>query len=417
MKIGLPKIHAYIKILLLGICILSAGFNDAIGQASTDKQLALQFYQDQEYEKAAAIYERLYSKSHLNYYYSYYYNCLIQLDQYDKAEKLCKKQIKKNPEKLNYLADLGFVHKKAGNLDKSVQQNNKAIKILGSERQQINSLANAFIGRGEEEMALATYQKGRKTIKSNYAFHFELAYVFHRMGRTDLMIEEYLDYLNYTPTQKNQIQNLLQSKLFDEINTAAIIQLKDNLLKRIQKYPDRLVFPEMLIWFYIQQKDFKNALMQAKAVDKRKNENGDRIIKLGKLCLESENFETAITCFQYVIDNKPKSIYYLESRMALLDAYNKKIIGSDYGHQDLIELESNYETSLTELGKSSSTLSLIRGLAHLKAFYLNNTKGAAELLTEAIKLAGIKPKDKAYCKLELADILLLKGLVWDASLY
>ena len=419
MKIELLKFQFCIKLLFVfaSICIISANINKAIGQTNSGKQLAQQFYQDQEYEKAAAIYERLFSKSHLDYYYGYYYNCLIQLEEYDKAEKLCKKQIKKNPKKLSYLVDLGYVYKKAGKLEKGVQQNNKAIKILGSERQQISNLANAFIGRGEEEMALAAYQKGRKIIKSNYGFHYELAHVYYRMSKTDLMIEEYLDYLISTPTQKNQIQNILQSKLFDEINNVALTQLKDNLLKRIQKYPDQIVFPEMLIWFYIQKKDFENALMQAKAVDRRKNEDGNRIIKLGMLCLESEAFNMAISCFQYVIDKKPKSLYYLEARMALLNAFNKKIIGSEYSSQDLKDLELNYEASLSELGKSGNTLSLIRSLAHLKAFYLNNTKGAVELLTEAIKLAGIKPKDKAYCKLELADILLLKGLVWDASLY
>ena len=297
MKIESPKIRICIKLLFVFviICFISANINSAIGQTNSDKQLALQFYQDQEYEKAAAIYERLFSKSHLDYYYGYYYNCLIQLEEYDKAEKLCKKQIKKNPKKLNYLVDLGFVYKKADKLDKGIQQNTKAIKILGSERLQISNLANAFIGRGEEEMALAAYQKGRKIIKNNYGFHYELAHVYYRMGNTDLMIEEYLDYLISTPAQKNQIQNMLQSKLFDEINNTALAQLKDKLLKRIQQYPDRLVFPEMLIWFYIQKKDFENALLQAKAVDRRKNEDGNRIIKLGMLCIESEAFNTAIS--------------------------------------------------------------------------------------------------------------------------
>lgn len=412
-----PEIQTCIKVLFVNISILSATIFSVIGQTNSDKHLALQYYQNQEYEKAAALYERLFSKSHLDYYYTYYFNCLIQLEEYDKVEKLCKKQVKKNPEKLNYLVDLGFVYKVAGYLNKSTQQNNKAIKILGQDRQQINNLANAFIGKGEEEMAVEAYQKGRKTTRGKHLFHFELAHVYYRMGKTDLMIDEYLYCLVSSSSQKNQIQNLLQSKLFDEINKAALVQLKDNLLKKIQKYPDKIVFPEMLIWFHIQQRDFENALVQARAIDKRKNEDGQRIMKLGKLCIESKAFSTGITCFQYVVDKGPDSRSYIEARMALLDAFNNKIISSIYTFQDLEDLESNYELSLEELGKSGSTLSLIRGLARLKAFYLNDTKGAIDLLTEAIKLFGLKPKDKAYCKLELADILLLQGLVWDASLY
>jgi len=413
----IAKSNISIKFIIAILCFSFTNIFTVNGQANSDKQLALQYYQNQEYEKAATLYEQLFSKSNLDYYYLYYFNCLIQLEDYNKAEKLCKKQVKKNPEKLKYIVDLGYLYKISDNLDKSIQHYNKAIKILGPDRHQTNILANSFIGRGEEEMAIKVYQKGKKTTKDNYKFHFELAHIYKRMGKTNLMVDEYLDHLGSYPTQKNQIQNLLQLNLYNEINKTELLQLKENLFKRIQKYPELLVFSEMLIWFYIQEKDFGEALIQAQAIDKRKNENGHRIMKLGKLCLESKVFDIAITCFQYVVDKKSDSNFYVEARMALLDAYNKKITSSDYTKQDLIELETNYTSSLEDLGKSGMTLSLIRGLAHLKAFYLSNATGAVDLLKEAIKLTDLKPKDKAYCKLELADILLLTGMVWDASLY
>ena len=52
--------------------------------------------------------------------------------------------------------------------------------------------------------------------------------------------------------------------------------LKDKLFRKIQKNPNQDVFSELLIWLYIQDKNFNGAYVQAKALDKRKGELGKR---------------------------------------------------------------------------------------------------------------------------------------------
>ncbi len=59
---------------------------------------------------------------------------------------------------------------------------------------------------------------------------------------------------------------------------------------------------------------------------------------------------------------------------------------------------------------------MMRELAHLKAFYLGKLEEAEQLLARAIEMPGVYDRILATCKLERADILLLKGEVWDASL-
>ena len=57
MKIELLKFPFCIKLLFVfaSICTISANINKAIGQTNSGKQLAQQYYQDQEYEKAAEL--------------------------------------------------------------------------------------------------------------------------------------------------------------------------------------------------------------------------------------------------------------------------------------------------------------------------------------------------------------------------
>ena len=61
-------------------------------------------------------------------------------------------------------------------------------------------------------------------------------------------------------------------------------------------------------------------------------------------------------------------------------------------------------------------MKLIQTLAHIQAFYLDKHREAEDLLNEVIKMQQISPDYKAQCKLELADIMLLSGDVWEATL-
>ena len=53
-------------------------------------------------------------------------------------------------------------------------------------------------------------------------------------------------------------------------------------------------------------KDFESALIQAKAMDKRLDENGDRVLNLGRLSASNQEYSLAEKCFQYVVEKGEK---------------------------------------------------------------------------------------------------------------
>jgi TolA-binding protein len=109
--------------------------------------------------------------------------------------------------------------------------------------------------------------------------------------------------------------------------------------------------------------------------------------------------------------------FYTDARKELLNASYQKIISKgNYSSTDLLELEKNYIATIDELGKSANTVPLLKSFAHLQAFYLKKPQEAIELLEEAIALPNVEPHLKADCKLELGDILLATGDIWEASL-
>ncbi|HMT29793.1 MAG TPA: tetratricopeptide repeat protein, partial [Bacteroidia bacterium] len=232
------------------------------------------------------------------------------------------------------------------------------------------------------------------------------------------MIEEYLGILEFNESYLPNVQAILQNKMAFDLEGGLADIIRTSLLRKVQKGNQNPIYNELLFWLVLQEKDFETAFIQAKALDKRNDENGSRLISLGKLCVSNQQFTIAEECFNYVISKGKQNTNYVTARMELIASQDQKITSSgSYTSADLQKLENDYESTLTELGKNQITAPLISNYAHLKAFYLNKIDDAVSLLEETIAMPRISPLFVAECKLELGDILILKNEVWDASLY
>jgi len=403
--------------ILFTIFIVAVCATNGFTQKNTDNKLADQYYSNKEYDKAIIYYQKLFDKTQSPAYYVRLLNCFIELKEYKNAEKLIKRQVKRHSFQLEFYTDLGNLYKTSNQNSKSRQAYDKGLKLLTPSNQQIIALANGYLKYKETEYAILTYQRGRKLLKGTYPFNFELAQAYSFQGNTEAMLNEYLNLLSYQESYIQSVQNALQTTLINDDSGNKQKLLKTLLIKKIQKNSDKKVFSEMLIWLYIQEKNFSGAFIQAKALDKRQKEFGKRIVALANLSLENKDYEIAIKCYEYVIEKGSDNYYYMSSKMQLVYVYNEKIIDSkDYTEDDLLGLEKTYKSTILELGKSPSTATLLQGLAHLQAFYLHNTVDAMTLLNEIITIPRLKPHDKAKCKIELADVLLFTGEIWEASL-
>ena len=387
---------------------------NALAQTTVDEQLAAQYYQNKEFDKALEYYEKLFKK-HPNFY-PQYLNCLLQLEDYKYAEKMVKKEVKKFPEKPVFLVDLGQVYSKSGDESKASSSWKQAVKALKTD-EQVFEVAKAFVEIRQYDYAIDTYMRGRKISFNNYLFSFELAKVYEAKGDKLSMINEYLGALEEEPAYIEAVQNELQTSFGLDADVEQNNLLKTELLRRITKRPDQIIFSELLIWMQIQQKDFEGAFIQSKAIDKRNKENGDRIMSLAALAVENKSYDVAKKAYQYVIEKGDQNFNYVFARMELLNVSYLKITNQlNYSKEELFELEKNYLSTIDELGKTSATVPHLKNLAHLQAFYLNRPDDAIKLLEEAIALPRVSVKVQAELKLELADILLSSGNIWEASL-
>jgi Tfp pilus assembly protein PilF len=384
---------------------------------NTDDQLANQLFQEKDYEKAAEVYERLYDKKPNTNTYFYYLFCLIEIREYGKAEKLVKSARKADKEALKYTVDLGYVYFREGDPDKAKKNYDEALKKLPANQQQVFELANAFITHNENEYAIRTYQKGRQLLNNSYTFSFELASIYERMGDYKNMLDEYFILLESNKTLLQTIEDRLQNTLSNDVDGSKNELFRKYVLEKAQREPEKSWYSEILWWYSIQEKDFGMALIQAKSLDRRLKEDGNRVFQLAQLCSSNEDYATAIDAYKYLITKGNEFPFYYNSRSELLKTrFLSAISQHDPARKDLASLEKEFENEISAIGENANSSSLIKNLAHLDAFYLGKADQAINLLTRLIEMNTLDVKTQAECKLELADILLFTDDVWEATL-
>ena len=201
-----------IKLLTFLCAVL---FNLAVQGQSTDEinyKLALEFYQNKEYQKSISLFEELYKKDKSQRIYIPYFNSFLATQQYKEAESLVKKQIKKNYSDPIYLVDYGYVVKLSGNQRKAKDIYEDAIKKVLPRTQDILDLSHSFQRRNELDFAISSLKYGKK-LTPTYGYQFELAELYYQKGDIEAMVDEYLNLLTINDGYLQNVQNALRKSV------------------------------------------------------------------------------------------------------------------------------------------------------------------------------------------------------------
>ncbi len=398
--------HRFLIIILLFLTTLLSG---------QEVKLAQQYYSNGEYEKAASLYQKLLSQNENNeYYFNRYIECLIALQDFENGEKAIKKQLKKFPKEVSYYVTLGKLLERVDKKQEAEVQYNKAIEELSPDQGSIIKLANAFIGLSNYDKAISTYEKGSSLLQDKNIFSYTLGDLYYRKGETTKMIQYYLYALSVDPNLMVSLQSLFQVVFTDnEYN-----ELQSQLLERMQDNSDNIYYVEMLVWQFLQRKDYGNALRYAKSLDKRLQENGSRIFQMGSTAMLQKDYDAAIDAFNYIsLEKGQRSPYFIEAKREQLKARRLKITETyNYTIDDIRLIETDYENFITLVGKNFQTAQVILEWAVMEGLYLNNLPKAIALLNELIALNGINKNIQAEAKLQLGDFYLMTGEIWEATL-
>jgi len=379
-----------------------------------DNELALakQYASNGEEQKALDIYQKLYKENN-EAYFSVYVNSLLGLKKFDEAINTTKKLMRKHPDDRQYNIALANAYTQQGSVDKANAIYDDLIKNLQPDQGQISMLASLFYQNANVDYAIKIFLQGRKLMQNDQLFSYELINLYRYKRDKTALVEEYLNFLPTNPPFITQAENTM-ANLFE--GAADYDILKIALLKRIQKDPQQTLYPELLTWQFMQQKQFDMALNQALALSRRQNDDGNAIFELCRTLNANEAYDTAIRGYEYLVSKGKEQPLYIPSKIELINTRNLRVTSGRYTKEDLLSLEKDYNDLLTEFGKNPNTVFAMQKLANLQAFKLHKIAEAKALLEEAAKIPGVKPSLLASCKLDLGDVTLLDNKPWDATL-
>ena len=389
-----------------------------VAAQQSQEQMAAYYFDNGEFEQAAQLYESLYKNYANKYYYQRLYSSYLKLGEFKDALRLAEKRLKNNPKELALYVDEGNVHLLQENEKKALKCFDQAIEAITSNIAPVPDLAMAFINIGRYDYAVKTYLTAREKTRSQQLYFSELVGVYQAMGDYTAMTHEYFNLLDKQPGMIASVQLNMQKSMLEAPDDRLADGIRQALVERVSEHPNNHTYLEMMIWFAIQQKDFRFSLQQAEAVDARfPDKGGEQVLRVASIAFDNEDYDVAADAYRYLQGKGQDSPYYFESRVGELKVDFARInhhyaIPAD----SLALLKQKYESAIAELGKNERTIQLMRNYAQLMAYYANEAQAAVSILDDVLEVPRLKNNIRGEVKLELADILLFAGSVWDASL-
>lgn len=400
---------------LLGILFLLAPVI-VFGQANDLQNmatLASQYYQNKEFGKAAELYGQLYSSTKSEGYFNLYFDCLLGTHDYEQAEKAIRKGLRGNSADAYWYVQLGFLKKTMGQVDEAGTLYDKAIASV-SNPAELPNLANQFLNRREYDFAEKVFVKAREG-QGNGAYNYELARVYYYMRNYDLMLGEYLEWVKQKESNIELVKSNLLSVLSMDNDGEIIRQLKTYVLKRIQQEPGQIIYNRLLIWLFIQERNFIGATRQAIALDKRTGTEDANIFELANVSASNKYYDEAAKAYEYLTGKGKKSEYYVLAHVQRTRMNYGRFVEEDVPNAERAkELQNLFVQTLATVGATAETTDLVTEYAHLLAFYINQPAEAIKTLTAGLAMNGLNLQQILDMKAELADVYVYSGDLWEA---
>lgn len=398
------------RILIILVLILSNFI--AFSQETDEHKLAIQYYNNQEFDKAELYLKKLYSSNPKNYY-KYYKKTLSVLKKQEEVQNLIKSQIKFEPKNIAYQYDMALWYKEK---EDELAYNKMVLELINKNCKNSENINELY--------QLLEVQRDHRNI-------VELIYAARKALNVPQLLEDrlvvaYITLKDYTKASDLLIKNIdaTEKEFFNIINHIQVFLENKEFLKVIEKQiytqlaknPNSDKWNEVAIWLSLQLKDYDEAMTLVKAIDKRNQENGNRVFSIANIAMQESQYETAIKGFDYITSksNSPFQKAAFENKL--------KSMVESYGflkHKDSVylnQISTEFGLFFNKYSLESVTASTQILYANFLVKYVKNIDSTILLLKDLIKKPNVPKEYKSTAKLTLADNLLVVGEIWEAAL-
>lgn len=269
-------------------------------QISNEFQIASRLMQQQRYEQALPMFQRVYDREPTVFqYFSGLVDCHIQLKQYETAEALAKLQSggPSYPALASVL--LGKIRHMQGNEAEARTIWQQNLERNPNQLQVYINTANTMSDRKEFDEAIAVYKKARQVFNNNNLFLLDIPNTYMKAGEYDAAISEWLQLIRNEPGQVMAIQRMLLRYDDPLVYDITILELDDTLQDMPVNDPAYQNLYELQIWLLLENQLFQRAFTSAKEYENKTRNFNFSLFNVGRQLSENNKFELAVDAFGY----------------------------------------------------------------------------------------------------------------------
>ncbi len=372
-------------------------------------QLAKNYFKQGEFDKALSIYERLSSENpNRTDYFLGVIESYQQLENFEKAESLLKAKIKNGRSLEQLYVELGYNYSLQGKSEEAKNSYNLAIKAVQENPNLAYRIGSTFQKYSLLEEAATVYEAAM-ALEGKMDFNVYLANIYGEQGKLEKMFGSYFNLIERDNNYITTAQRYFSLYITEDSNNEANTIFRKLLLKRLQENPV-ILYNQLLSWLFIQQKEFKKAFVQEKAIFQR-TEELKGITDIAYIAISEEDYDSAREIVNFIIENSFTPQMRLQSNQILMTINIKTANPKEYA-----EIEKRFEKLLDEFGRGRETYLLQIDYNHFLAFQ-NNKKEQAISNLKLLSKEDLSDFQEARIKMELADILVMDEKFNEALIY
>lgn len=378
-------------------------------------QIAREFVETGEYEKAASLFENHIKDVNVLFEVYEEYRAVLQQLKDEKAEKkLIDKAYLLSGRDPKYIFDLAIFYDRYGNSRQAEKQFSRALKSLKDNAYELYEIANMLVVAKKLEWAKEVYLKGKSIFNNPKLFDLELAFLASRMGDDEAMVKALIVYAQNYPGEIEKVKEILEQT--DVIKEDSDI-LETQLIKAIGRHEQEWVLIEILAWLYNKQGDYASAFDQIRSMDLLRNLDGSKVMEHARLAFREKDYRTASRAYKYITNKGAQHPYYTTAALELIGTQKAMILQKrKYERADLLELKDSYLNLINENVYPYNTILAKIELAELEVRYLHQLDSAILLLQEVVEDKNTHKDLVVRAKLDLGDYYIMNGEHWESTL-
>ncbi|AZQ43500.1 tetratricopeptide repeat protein [Nonlabens ponticola] len=369
--------------------------------AGQNLQLAENYADQGEYDKAYAIYSKAYQKNKRNInFLKRMVEMQQQLENYTIVDSLLDAGEKFVRAKTIFPLLRGYNLTLQGQDTLAAAYYNETLESVDSLPNTGMMIAKEFEKRSLLPQAIESYERAMAA-NEKYNYSFQVARLYGEQGKLDKMFASYVDLIEKNEGYLPRAQATFSIYITDDAANTSNKELRKVLLTRVRQQP-RAIYNELLSWLFVQQKDYNAAFVQEKALYNRDKESIQRLQNLAVDAYRNKDYDAASNILNYVVEETQVAQIKYVAQVLILQIRTDQATVDEYA-----QIDADYQSLLDLYGRDARSFSLQQAYARFLAFKADQPDRAIDLLTD-LKNQPQGKFQKANVKMLLADILVLK---------